>query len=461
MVQALIGALGDARRAARPRGGAAPPRGPLDRLVGRAARPADAARAGQLRARRRAPRPRSPTGCSPTARTCGSWPPAGSRSASPARSRGRCRRSACRRPRRRRRRRRPTRPCGCSPTGPPPCGPASRSRRRRRARSLGICRALDGMPLAIELAAARLRSLTAEQIAARLDDRFRLLTGGSRTALPRHQTLRAVVEWSWDLLDERGADAGRGGCRCSRAAPPSTRSSTSAPPDGLGRRAGRCSPALVDKSFCRSCGDAARYRMLETIRAYAAERLDEAGELEAVRAGARTLLHRAGRGRRAGAAYRRAARPAGRAERRAREPVRRRCAGRSRAATPDRRCGWSARSAGTGGCAVTGSKAPLRSREALAVPGGGPAPLRAMNLAMHVLNGVGTLAVVGRGDGRCWPRCGELRSPEAAPHPLVALAGAHVSCCPAGAPPRSRGDGGGDVRAPDPGWSPPGSCCAG
>ena len=58
------------------------------------------------------------------------------------------------------------------------------------------------MPLAIELAAARLRSMTPEQVATRLDDRFRLLTGGSRTALPRHQTLRAVVDWSWDLLDE-------------------------------------------------------------------------------------------------------------------------------------------------------------------------------------------------------------------------------------------------------------------
>ncbi|MFJ2203505.1 AfsR/SARP family transcriptional regulator [Streptomyces violaceusniger] len=66
-----------------------------------------------------------------------------------------------------------------------------------------ICRRLDGLPLAIELAAARLRLLTPRQIADRLDDRFRLLTSGSRTALPRQQTLRAVVEWSWDLLDER------------------------------------------------------------------------------------------------------------------------------------------------------------------------------------------------------------------------------------------------------------------
>ncbi|MCW3815417.1 winged helix-turn-helix domain-containing protein [Micromonospora sp. DR5-3] len=65
-----------------------------------------------------------------------------------------------------------------------------------------ICRALDGMPLAIELAAARLRAMTAAQVDTRLDDRFRLLTWGSRTALPRHQTLRAVVDWSWDLLDD-------------------------------------------------------------------------------------------------------------------------------------------------------------------------------------------------------------------------------------------------------------------
>ncbi|HKE71826.1 MAG TPA: AfsR/SARP family transcriptional regulator, partial [Nocardioidaceae bacterium] len=63
-----------------------------------------------------------------------------------------------------------------------------------------ICRRLDGLPLAIELAAARLRALPVEQIAARLDDRFRLLASGSRTALPRHQTLQAVVDWSWELL---------------------------------------------------------------------------------------------------------------------------------------------------------------------------------------------------------------------------------------------------------------------
>ena len=65
-----------------------------------------------------------------------------------------------------------------------------------------ICRRLDGQPLPIELAAARLRTLSPREIAARLDDRFRLLTTGARTALPRHQTLRAVVDWSWDLLTE-------------------------------------------------------------------------------------------------------------------------------------------------------------------------------------------------------------------------------------------------------------------
>ena len=65
-----------------------------------------------------------------------------------------------------------------------------------------ICTRLDGIPLALELAAARVKVLSAEQIAARLDDRFRLLVGGSRTALPRQQTLRALIDWSYDLLPE-------------------------------------------------------------------------------------------------------------------------------------------------------------------------------------------------------------------------------------------------------------------
>src|SRR5262249_51735005 len=65
-----------------------------------------------------------------------------------------------------------------------------------------ICRRLDGIPLAIELAAARVSAMPVDQIAGRLDDRFRLLTGGSRTALRRHQTLRATLDWSWGLLTE-------------------------------------------------------------------------------------------------------------------------------------------------------------------------------------------------------------------------------------------------------------------
>jgi predicted ATPase len=65
-----------------------------------------------------------------------------------------------------------------------------------------ICKRLDGIPLALELAAARVKVLSVEQIATRLDDRFRLLTGGSRTALPRQQTLRAMIDWSYSLLSE-------------------------------------------------------------------------------------------------------------------------------------------------------------------------------------------------------------------------------------------------------------------
>src|SRR3712207_5740910 len=65
-----------------------------------------------------------------------------------------------------------------------------------------VCYRLDGIPLAIELAAARVRVLIMEQVAARLDDRFRLLTGGSRTAVPRLQTLQAMMDWSYELLSE-------------------------------------------------------------------------------------------------------------------------------------------------------------------------------------------------------------------------------------------------------------------
>ena len=148
-----------------------------------------------------------------------------------------------------------------------------------------ICRALDGMPLAIELAAARMRSMTAEQVAARLDDRFRLLTGGSRTALPRHQTLRAVVDWSWDLLEAgerallRRLSVFAGGGTVD-AAEQVCAGAPAAAEDVFDLLA-----ALVDKSLVvvRQTADGPRYRMLEIIRAYGRERLAEAGETEEVR----------------------------------------------------------------------------------------------------------------------------------------------------------------------------------
>ncbi|WP_406410097.1 winged helix-turn-helix domain-containing protein [Streptomyces halstedii] len=133
-----------------------------------------------------------------------------------------------------------------------------------------ICRRLDGLPLAIELAAARLRSLTPHQIAARLDDRFRLLTGGSRTVLPRQQTLRAVVDWSWDLLEEdertflRRVSVFAGGWDLAAAEAVTT-----------GPDAAALLGALVDKSLVvatpATTGEM-RYRLLETIHEYAVER---------------------------------------------------------------------------------------------------------------------------------------------------------------------------------------------
>ncbi|MFE6284212.1 BTAD domain-containing putative transcriptional regulator [Streptomyces sp. NPDC057877] len=138
-----------------------------------------------------------------------------------------------------------------------------------------ICRRLDGLPLAIELAAARLRMLTPRQIADRLDDRFRLLTSGSRTVLPRQQTLRAVVDWSWELLDADERDVLRrlsvfaGGCDLTAAEAVCGPAAL----DALG--------SLVDKSLvvaAPSDDDGMRYRLLETVAEYAGERLDEAGD---------------------------------------------------------------------------------------------------------------------------------------------------------------------------------------
>jgi len=150
---------------------------------------------------------------------------------------------------------------------------------------LQICQRLDGLPLALELAAARTKVLTVEQIAERLNDRFNLLTQGSRTALPRQQTLRATIDWSYDLLPEdmrmlfRRLSVFAGGFTLEAAE--GVCSEESLAPRALLDRLAR----LVDRSLVKveREGDNARYRMLETIREYASEKLDGSSEAEQVR----------------------------------------------------------------------------------------------------------------------------------------------------------------------------------
>ncbi|MGA3354978.1 MAG: adenylate/guanylate cyclase domain-containing protein [Acidimicrobiales bacterium] len=152
---------------------------------------------------------------------------------------------------------------------------------------VSICRRLDGMPLAIELAAARLRSMSLESLNNRLDQRFRLLTGGSRSALPRQQTLRATVEWSYSLLNGPEQSLLR-------------RLSVFAESFDLEAAEKVCClqdieeidvddllGSLVDKNLVvtEPSGGRARYRMLETIRQFAAERLVESDEVEAAAIG--------------------------------------------------------------------------------------------------------------------------------------------------------------------------------
>jgi predicted ATPase/class 3 adenylate cyclase/Tfp pilus assembly protein PilF len=148
-----------------------------------------------------------------------------------------------------------------------------------------ICHRLDGIPLAIELAAARVKVLSVEQISARLDDRFRLLTGGSRTALPRQQTLRALIDWSYDLLSEgerallRRLSVFIGGWELETA---------EAVCSGEGVEDWEVLDLLmqlVDKSLVVFEEDhqGARYRLLNTVRQYGLDRLMEAGESETFR----------------------------------------------------------------------------------------------------------------------------------------------------------------------------------
>ena len=148
---------------------------------------------------------------------------------------------------------------------------------------VSVCRRLDGLPLAIELAAARLRSLSLDGLHDRLDQRFRLLTGGSRTALARQQTLRATVDWSHSLLNGAEQMLLR---RLSVFAETFDLDAAEAV-CGFGDIAvfdvAELLGALVDKSLvvAEPAGGALRYRLLETIRQFAAERLAEAGQDEA------------------------------------------------------------------------------------------------------------------------------------------------------------------------------------
>jgi predicted ATPase/class 3 adenylate cyclase len=156
-----------------------------------------------------------------------------------------------------------------------------------------ICRRLDGIPLALELAAARVSAMSPEEIAAGLGDRFRLLAGGRRTAVPRQQTLQALIDWSWGLLSEddrrllRRLSVFSGGWTARAAAAVVADDPTDAGKDrvndrdiglivdGLTRLVDR-SLVVVDR------GATTRYRLLETIRQYARERLVEAGDAEAL-----------------------------------------------------------------------------------------------------------------------------------------------------------------------------------
>jgi predicted ATPase len=142
-----------------------------------------------------------------------------------------------------------------------------------------IVRRLDGLPLAIELAAARLRALPLADVASRLDDRFRLLTGGSRTALPRHRTLRAVVEWSWELLSEPERLLLERLAVFPAGATPESAATVCA---GAGVEADGVLDLLaqlVDKSLLQQQQGASgvRYRLLETIREYGLEQLIASG----------------------------------------------------------------------------------------------------------------------------------------------------------------------------------------
>jgi predicted ATPase/class 3 adenylate cyclase/Tfp pilus assembly protein PilF len=148
-----------------------------------------------------------------------------------------------------------------------------------------VCERLDGIPLAIELAAARVKALPVEKLNERLDNMFRLLTGGSRTALPRQQTLRALIDWSYDLLSEPERALMR---RLSAFAAGWTLEAAEAVCVGEGVEEWEVLDlltSLVEKSLVlyEEREGEGRYRLLETVRQYARDRLLEAGEAAGVR----------------------------------------------------------------------------------------------------------------------------------------------------------------------------------
>ncbi|MEV4422949.1 AAA family ATPase, partial [Patulibacter sp. NPDC049589] len=152
-----------------------------------------------------------------------------------------------------------------------------------------ICRRLDGMPLALELAAARLRTMPLRELASRLDDRFRLLTTGPRTAEARQRTLRGVVDWSWELLSDPERRLARRLAVLPGGATPAAAEAVCSG-DGVPREdVLDLLAALVDKSVIQvrpdrgEDGHGARYRMLETLREYGLQQLERAGETTALR----------------------------------------------------------------------------------------------------------------------------------------------------------------------------------
>ena len=148
---------------------------------------------------------------------------------------------------------------------------------------IDIVRRLDGLPLAIELAAARLRTLPLAEISRRLTDRFRLLTGGSRTALPRHRTLRAVVEWSWELLTPAERLLAERFSVFPAGATPASVAAVCAGGELAADEVDELLSSLVDKSLLQPLADGTRLRMLETIREYGTEKLAGRGEVGELR----------------------------------------------------------------------------------------------------------------------------------------------------------------------------------